>query len=291
MKLASNDASAYLTLGNTFQALRRLDDAVTAIRRALEIDPQLVGALNNLGVVLTDQGKRDEAMANYRRALEIEPRSAPAVLNLGGLLAERGELEPALALFRDAERIFADDPSPFGRAWLERSREVIALAEKGLARLPALSEVLDGRRAVSSEEWNAAVQFGYDQKRYREVVALTESTLRDAPELIGGFYGAYFPACVAALLAAEGEVAGIATDERARLREEARVWLTREAERCITQLDTGGSDAEDCRDFLKHVQEDPDLASVRGGAIDALPESERMAWRALWKRIVEGAAK
>ncbi|GIW86639.1 MAG: hypothetical protein KatS3mg108_0963 [Isosphaeraceae bacterium] len=38
---------------------------------------------------------------------------------------------------------------------------------------------------------------------------------------------------------------------------------------------------------LAHWQRDPDLASVRGAAIDGLPESEREAWRALWEEVEE----
>jgi hypothetical protein len=74
------------------------------------------------------------------------------------------------------------------------------------------------------------------------------------------------------------------------LREKARDWLAREAKRCIAQLDEGGSDASPGRELLQHMQDDPDLASVRGEEIDALPEGERAAWRELWKRIEEGAA-
>jgi hypothetical protein len=43
--------------------------------------------------------------------------------------------------------------------------------------------------------------------------------------------------------------------------------------------------------MLKHLQSDPDFVSMRNAAIDALPEGERDAWPAFWRRIEEGAAK
>jgi hypothetical protein len=36
---------------------------------------------------------------------------------------------------------------------------------------------------------------------------------------------------------------------------------------------------------LEHWTKDPDLVGVRGEAIEALPEGERAAWRALWAEV------
>ncbi len=36
---------------------------------------------------------------------------------------------------------------------------------------------------------------------------------------------------------------------------------------------------------LQHWQQDPDLASLRGDAIDSLPEPERASWRTVWSRV------
>jgi serine/threonine-protein kinase len=306
-------AGAHYSLGSLLME-RDLERALAELRKAAELfeqDPKPSGrrwlevcrtsiaqlehpasaqAFNIRGLALSNQGDRTGARECFQRAVELDPRFAPARINLGTHLLET-DPERGLAELRVAVELFEADPSPFGRHWLEESRGRLAQAEQQIAQRAPLGEVLEGRAAVSSDEWNAAVQYGYEQKRYREVLELTEATLRDAPELIGGMYGAYCPACVAALLAADVEAAGIGTQERAHLREQARAWLAREIERWIAQIEQGAPDAGDSHGMLIHVQGDPDLASVRGAAIDALPESEREAWRALWKRIEAGAAK
>jgi cytochrome c-type biogenesis protein CcmH/NrfG len=56
--------------------------AETALRRALDVNPMIVPAINDLGLALLGQGKRDQAIAAWRRALDINPRFRPARQNL-----------------------------------------------------------------------------------------------------------------------------------------------------------------------------------------------------------------
>jgi HEAT repeat protein len=56
--------------------------AETALRRALELNPMIVGAINDLGLALVAQGKRDDAIAAWKRALDINPRFSAAKRNL-----------------------------------------------------------------------------------------------------------------------------------------------------------------------------------------------------------------
>ena len=55
-------------LGNVFKEQGKLDEAAACFRRALELNPDFVGAHSNLGNVLEEQGRLDEAVACYRRA-------------------------------------------------------------------------------------------------------------------------------------------------------------------------------------------------------------------------------
>jgi hypothetical protein len=65
-----------------------------AYERALEIQPDLVEALNNLGTLLEERRRRREAMTLYRRALAADPRSARAAYNLGLAHLHESEFEP-----------------------------------------------------------------------------------------------------------------------------------------------------------------------------------------------------
>jgi predicted CXXCH cytochrome family protein len=56
-----------------------------ALRRALELNPYLLPAMNDLGLALVGQGRRDEARAVWRTALDVNPRLATARDNLAQL--------------------------------------------------------------------------------------------------------------------------------------------------------------------------------------------------------------
>ena len=60
-------------MGNTFQDLGRLEDAVKAYKKAIEINNKYSEAYNNLGVALRDQGKLEGAIEAYRNALFMRP--------------------------------------------------------------------------------------------------------------------------------------------------------------------------------------------------------------------------
>ena len=58
--------------------LGRYEDAIAQCRTALAIDPDNVGACNNLGNALTKLKRLEEAQACYRRVIELEPDQANA---------------------------------------------------------------------------------------------------------------------------------------------------------------------------------------------------------------------
>src|SRR3990170_1167071 len=70
----------HLSVGNVLREKGFLDEAAAAYRAALERDPRLVEAYNNLGNVLRHQGRADEALACYERALTVKPDFAEALL-------------------------------------------------------------------------------------------------------------------------------------------------------------------------------------------------------------------
>ncbi len=99
---------ATYNLGNALKALGRLDEAVAAYRHAICIRPGLLQAHCNLGNALCDQGKPDEAIAAFRQALRIKPDHANAHLNLGSTLLEQGKIDEAVAACREAIRLRPD---------------------------------------------------------------------------------------------------------------------------------------------------------------------------------------
>jgi predicted CXXCH cytochrome family protein len=76
------DARAQYMYGHACLVGQDSPRAEAALRRALELNPIMVGAINDLGLALLAQGKRDEAIAAWKRALNLNPRFTAARRNL-----------------------------------------------------------------------------------------------------------------------------------------------------------------------------------------------------------------
>jgi len=76
------DARAQYMFGHACLVGQDAPRAETALRRALELNPVIVPAMNDLGLALIGQGKRDAAIAAWRLALDINPRFSAARRNL-----------------------------------------------------------------------------------------------------------------------------------------------------------------------------------------------------------------
>ena len=101
-------AEAYSNLGNILRDLGNLQEAETSYRKAIEIKPDYEQAHFNLGNALKEIGKLQEAEISYRKAIEIKPSYAAANLNLGTILIELGKLDEAELSTRRAIEIKPD---------------------------------------------------------------------------------------------------------------------------------------------------------------------------------------
>jgi tetratricopeptide (TPR) repeat protein len=77
------------------------DEAATAYRRALEIDPYLVPALINLANIHYARDEIAEAQALYERAIALEKDVFEAHFNLGNIFHDLGRYPEAQACYRD----------------------------------------------------------------------------------------------------------------------------------------------------------------------------------------------
>jgi Tfp pilus assembly protein PilF len=89
----------------------KLDEASTAYRRALQIDPNLVPAIINLANIHYTRDEIAEAQALYERAIALEADVFEAHFNLGNIFHDLGHYPEAQACYRDALHLnpaFAD---------------------------------------------------------------------------------------------------------------------------------------------------------------------------------------
>jgi len=130
----------YLNLGMAYDGLNQFERAVESYRRALELDPTSVDALNCLGNTYRARGVGKAALDCYRAAVAAQPEHALAHYNLGGLLYERGDLDGALI---HCSRAAALGPGEFDAhinlGNVHRARGALALAADCYRRALAIS--------------------------------------------------------------------------------------------------------------------------------------------------------
>ena len=124
-------AAAHNNLGAVLQQQGLLDEAEACFRRALECGPDDPDAHVNLGIVLTAQERQEEAAAHCRTAVALRPTMPEAHYNLGNALFRMGRSEEAVASFRAAIDLRPDDTGAhnnLGNALLTLGRMDAAVA-------------------------------------------------------------------------------------------------------------------------------------------------------------------
>jgi tetratricopeptide (TPR) repeat protein len=97
LQLNPDYVEALVNLGRLLQAQGRLHEAEDLYRRARTVQPDLAVAAFNLGTVLDEQRRLQEALEAYRAAVELDPDLADAHFNLSGLYEQSGN---TVAAFR-----------------------------------------------------------------------------------------------------------------------------------------------------------------------------------------------
>jgi predicted O-linked N-acetylglucosamine transferase (SPINDLY family) len=81
---------------------QRFSEAEKHFKKLLRLQPDHVGGLNLLGILLAQQGRYSEAETSLRHAIHVEPRSDVTFFNLGNVLKNLGRPREALECFDKA---------------------------------------------------------------------------------------------------------------------------------------------------------------------------------------------
>jgi len=106
LSLEPRSAEAHFDLGLVRQRQKQSASAIKEFRLAMQYDPGLLQARCALGSALPDPV---EAEAEFRKALELNPNLVCALDGLAQLLLNGGRYEAALTYWRQAVRIQPDD--------------------------------------------------------------------------------------------------------------------------------------------------------------------------------------
>jgi len=101
-RLDPQRAGAFINLGAVFNLLQRYDEAVTALRRGIQLDNHRVEGYYNLGLVYKRKGQSDLAITAYKEALRLNPRMADAHLNLANVYMDRDQARQGLNHYEHA---------------------------------------------------------------------------------------------------------------------------------------------------------------------------------------------
>lgn len=147
------DLGAHLNLGNVLMALQRNEDALIIYDKALALDNGSAEAFSNRGAVLVELGRHDEALLSYDQALALKPNHGGALLNRGVAMAALGRHLQALTSFDSVLRISSHQMDAlihrgFSLAALDRSHEALTSFDRALEVSPNNAAIHSSRGSV-----------------------------------------------------------------------------------------------------------------------------------------------
>ncbi|MEM9407013.1 MAG: tetratricopeptide repeat protein [Acidobacteriota bacterium] len=175
LRLAPNDALAWVRLGLSQNGLRQETEAERSYRKALDIDPRNAQAHAALGSFLARRGQGEVGKRHLLRALELDPLLAEAHKNLATLAALRGDL---LEARRQLERALSIEPEDavalhlLGTTAAQTNDLATAYAsfEKAVA--------IDPRHPDAHRDWATLLSL---QKRHREALPHWQRAVEASP--------------------------------------------------------------------------------------------------------------
>jgi Tfp pilus assembly protein PilF len=95
-------AGAYINLGALYNLLDQLDDAIPALRRAIQLDSHRAEGYYNLALVYRRKGQNELAIQAYREALRVNPRMPDAHYNLANIYLDKQQFAQAFTHYKSA---------------------------------------------------------------------------------------------------------------------------------------------------------------------------------------------
>ena len=142
-KVAAKPSPANQAIGQGALLLSegKLDEAIAAFSRAVQIDPKSSQAYNSRGLAKVMKGQIDEAMPDLDKAVALDPAVAKARFNRGFAYYRKGDLDKALADYSEAIRLdpkYADAyrDRGFVRTLKGEVREALADLTRGILLNP-----------------------------------------------------------------------------------------------------------------------------------------------------------
>jgi tetratricopeptide (TPR) repeat protein len=125
IELEPDHVEALINLGAVFGRTRNVDMAVKTLRRAVELSPDSIPARVNLAAALSASGEFAATVPHYEAILSAEPNNASAHSQLARSLVEVGRIESAAEHFDTAVRLNPNDfAATVTLSWLQATSPI-----------------------------------------------------------------------------------------------------------------------------------------------------------------------
>ena len=180
-RLAENpaDAKGWILIAPVYLRMGRTEDAVNAYRQALQYsdrEPEIVSALAEAMVIMSDGAVNGEALALFEEVLVTDPQNVQAGYYIGLASAQSGQTENARSIWQGiVDRATGEEP------WLPRLQNNIAMlsGQDTLSRTPELDEsTIDDAMQMSTSERSEMIN---------QMVTSLAERLEDNPDDVAGW--------------------------------------------------------------------------------------------------------
>jgi len=192
------NAIAVKGLWRTNMSAADFEEAFTASRRALELEPWMPEAFLARACLASMQGRSDDALMDFEQAIRLNPNYYYAYYLLGRHLLDVDRTEDALEQFRKATELAPEEYTGYGMMAtalqrLGRREECLAVAERAIPVAERHLEMHPEDVMALSRTATFAAWLGWEDK----AIELAERAIRARP---GGYASLYNGACVYANL-------------------------------------------------------------------------------------------